>query len=68
MLHISVCVSVAAFYVAFIDSSCEPSSDPCVFQSPLEAVLGTITMSVGDFEDIAGTFNSSRFPTLLPVS
>ena len=59
---------VAAFFIAFLGSSCDPQQDPCVFQHPAEAVLGVFTMSVGDFEDITGIFGTSKYPWLVSVS
>ncbi|WAR30971.1 TRPV6-like protein [Mya arenaria] len=57
----------AAFYIAFIGSSCNPKTDPCVFANPIDAVLGTFSMSVGDFEDIVQTFPFSRNTTMLSL-
>ena len=62
------CGFVAAFFIAFIGSSCDPEQDPCVFQHPAESVLGVFTMSVGDFEDITGIFGTSKYPWLVSVS
>ena len=59
---------VPAFYIAFIGSSCDPENDPCVFQNWAEAMLGVFTMSVGDFEDVAATFSTSRYPAMVSVS
>lgn len=59
---------VAAFFIAFIGSSCDTSQDSCVFQHPAEAILGTFTMSVGDFEDFTGIFATARYPALVSVS
>ena len=39
-----------------------------MFQHPAEAILGTFTMSVGDFEDFTGIFATSRHPALTAVS
>ena len=39
-----------------------------MFQHPAEAILGTFTMSVGDFEDFTGIFATSRHPGLVAVS
>ncbi|XP_052789792.1 transient receptor potential cation channel subfamily V member 5-like isoform X3 [Mya arenaria] len=56
-----------SFYIAFIGSSCNPKTDPCVFANPIDAVLGTFSMSVGDFEDIVQTFPFSRNTTMLSL-
>lgn len=59
---------LAAFYISFLGSSCDPKNDPCVFTNPIDALLGTFSMSVGDFEDIVQTFPSSRHQVTLSVS
>ena len=59
---------LAAFMVAFLGSSCDPVEEPCVFNNPIDAILGLFSMSVGDFEDIIQTFPRSRYSTLVYVS
>ncbi|XP_053381357.1 transient receptor potential cation channel subfamily V member 5-like isoform X2 [Mercenaria mercenaria] len=56
-----------AFYISFVGSSCDPDTDPCVFANPVDALLGTFSMSVGDFEDIVQTFPSSRHQVTLSI-
>lgn len=57
-----------ALMVAFLGSSCNPVDEPCVFNNPIDAILGLFSMSVGDFEDIIQTFPSSRYSVLVYVS
>ncbi|KAJ8300412.1 hypothetical protein KUTeg_021931 [Tegillarca granosa] len=54
-----------SFYIAFINSSCDPENNPCVFNSWLESMVGVFSMNVGEFEDIYGTFDSCRYPTVI---
>ncbi|XP_076091212.1 transient receptor potential cation channel subfamily V member 5-like isoform X3 [Mytilus galloprovincialis] len=56
-----------SFYVAFIQSSCDPQTDPCVFKNPIDSAFGSFAMNVGDFEDFFATFDSSPFPTLVKI-
>ncbi|XP_062582287.1 transient receptor potential cation channel subfamily V member 5-like isoform X4 [Saccostrea cucullata] len=56
-----------AFYIAFVNGTCDPSSDPCVFLSPIESIVGMFAMNVGEFEDIYGTFDSSEYPTVVKI-
>lgn len=61
-------VFISAFYIAFINGTCDPDSNPCVFTSPIESMLGMFAMNVGEFEDIYGTFDYSEYPTFMKVS
>ncbi|XP_056012638.1 transient receptor potential cation channel subfamily V member 5-like isoform X6 [Ostrea edulis] len=56
-----------AFYIAFINGTCDPDSNPCVFTSPIESMLGMFAMNVGEFEDIYGTFDYSEYPTFMKI-
>lgn len=56
-----------AFYISFLGSSCDPDNDPCVFTNAVDALLGTFSMSVGDFEDIVQTFPFSRYQVTLSI-
>ncbi|XP_022322064.1 transient receptor potential cation channel subfamily V member 5-like isoform X3 [Crassostrea virginica] len=56
-----------AFFIAFVNGSCDPESNPCVFLSPIESIVGMFAMNVGEFEDIYGTFDYSEYPTFIKI-
>ncbi|XP_052249252.1 transient receptor potential cation channel subfamily V member 6-like isoform X4 [Dreissena polymorpha] len=49
-----------AFFVAFLGSTCDPKIQACLFSNAFDALLGTFSMSVGDFEEIVDIFSTSR--------
>lgn len=59
---------ISAFFIAFVNGTCDPESNPCVFLSPIESIVGMFAMNVGEFEDIYGTFDYSEYPTFIKVS
>lgn len=61
-------VFISAFFIAFVNGTCDPESNPCVFLSPIESIVGMFAMNVGEFEDIYGTFDYSEYPTFIKVS
>ncbi|XP_069120807.1 transient receptor potential cation channel subfamily V member 5-like isoform X4 [Argopecten irradians] len=56
-----------SFYIAFNDNKCDPSQNACVFNHPIESMLGLFTITVGDFDDVYDTFASSKYPDMLKI-
>ncbi|KAK3087949.1 hypothetical protein FSP39_012710 [Pinctada imbricata] len=58
-----------SFYLAFINSTCDPNELPCVFAdgNPIENIIGTFSMNVGEFEDIYATFEYCEYPIFMRI-